>query len=164
MNNKGFAVSTIIYAILLMASTVLMILITTMASTKNENDVLYSTIDDELSEMQLQAQQPGCPVNVRYIIVSDTPTSVKAFLTSGGNINGTIQTHPNNSGESQSLIDLGDTYQLKHIDITGYNGGYIMTYDETRLDPVYYHHRTEVFNNNLTGGNPTYLETPKFQC
>ncbi len=49
MNEKGFAVSTILYGILIMATLIMTLLISTMAFTRKSNVDLVGSIEEELN-------------------------------------------------------------------------------------------------------------------
>ena len=49
LNNKGFAISTILYGLLMMTSLIFFLLIATMSNGKTTNDKLIDTIETELN-------------------------------------------------------------------------------------------------------------------
>ncbi|MEG0995098.1 MAG: hypothetical protein RSE91_03945 [Bacilli bacterium] len=49
INNKGFAISTILYGLLMMASLVLFLLMATLANGKTANNHFVETIEKELN-------------------------------------------------------------------------------------------------------------------
>ncbi len=49
MNNKGFAISTIIYGLITMASLVLFILVASLSFSKKSTDDMTDTIEKELN-------------------------------------------------------------------------------------------------------------------
>lgn len=49
LNNKGFAISTILYGILAMASLILLLLIGTMSASKKNNDTFIQQIEADLN-------------------------------------------------------------------------------------------------------------------
>ncbi len=186
MNNKGFAISTIVYGVLIMSSIVLILLISTMSANKDQNDRIYEDIDKQLSELSVENQKADCPVNVRYIVVGSNKSilpdgSVKSAynhivelkaVVKGTNValgksvigtelspaypfiritDGDTNTHfyatYNPAINKEVIIDLGQEYQLDYIqlwryfyDNRTYQETYIKTYDETRINAVYYHH------------------------
>lgn len=50
MNNKGFAVSTILYGLLILSSAILFLLVGTMAFTKKQDSDFVDQIETELNE------------------------------------------------------------------------------------------------------------------
>jgi hypothetical protein len=53
LNNKGFAISTILYGLALIALMVILALVTTMATTNKNNSTLVDTIEEELDRLNL---------------------------------------------------------------------------------------------------------------
>ncbi len=49
LNNKGFAISTILYSLLLLASMILLLLFANLSGNKKTNDDFVSQIEDELN-------------------------------------------------------------------------------------------------------------------
>lgn len=50
MNNRGFAISTIIYGLLILSSAILFLLLGTMSFTREENRDFVEEIEKELNE------------------------------------------------------------------------------------------------------------------
>ncbi len=59
MNEKGFAVSTILYGILIMATLIMTLLISTMAFTRKSNIDLVGSIEEELNRC-VNPDEPSC--------------------------------------------------------------------------------------------------------
>lgn len=61
LNNKGFAISTIVYGLLMMAILVIVILLSTMSFTKKTSDDLSAQVEERLnSYADTCANNPEC--------------------------------------------------------------------------------------------------------
>ncbi len=91
LNNKGFAISTLIYGLAIMGIMIVAILIATMAKTRSNNTNLVKAIEDDLnrfSKTQTSFKElvnsTGKPLSQEYIIPTDGWYKIELWGTQGG--------------------------------------------------------------------------------
>lgn len=60
MNQKGFAISTVLYGILMMAMLIMTLLIGTMAFSRKSNVDFVNKIEEELNRCMVMPTDPNC--------------------------------------------------------------------------------------------------------
>lgn len=92
LNNKGFAISTVLYALLIMVFLIVILMMSIMASNRKATKSLVSTIEAELNRYNQSATTIAYDENVTYqtyTVPSSGWYKIELYGAEGGGINGT---------------------------------------------------------------------------
>lgn len=142
LNNKGFAISTVIYGLSIMGILLVAILMATMASTRSNSRQLAKSIEEELNRFSKtetffnQKMSGTKPISQEYIVPANGWYKIELWGSSGANgAKGAYTTGIIELKEGQILyFYVGKNKSSKETDVRIVNGDYSDTYSaSTRI-------------------------------